>query len=138
VLSRGLRSQQKQKNTFRGNWMTWIFALSFTISAITGSTAGQHGGSVLGHSLRASSERGVHPDDALRQPGTGAFTNWIFYVTDGAVRRAVSVFRLTGVTTFLSGSRPHTRHICRMGILDRWIPDSLDPSLCNHAPNDIY
>jgi sterol desaturase/sphingolipid hydroxylase (fatty acid hydroxylase superfamily) len=88
------------------------------------------------HSVHHQSEE-FNLTTALRQPGTGAFTNWIFYVPMALCGVPVSVFLLTGVTQLFYQFWPHTRHIGRMGFLDRWIQTPSNHRV-HHAQNDIY
>jgi alkylglycerol monooxygenase len=74
---------------------------------------------------------------ALRQPGTGAFTNWIFYVPMALCGVPFGVFLLVGVAQLFYQFWPHTRHIGRLGVLDRWIQTPSNHRV-HHAQNDIY
>lgn len=74
---------------------------------------------------------------ALRQPGTGAFTNWIFYLPMALCGIPIGVFLLTGVIQLFYQFWPHTRLIGRLGILDRWI-QTPSKHRVHHAQNDIY
>jgi len=74
---------------------------------------------------------------ALRQPGTGAFTNWVFYVPMALAGVPLPVFLLVGVAQLFYQFWPHTRHIGRLGILDRWIQTPSNHRV-HHAKNHIY
>ena len=120
------------------NWLTWVFAFVFYDFCYywqhrLGHTVGLFWAT---HSVHHQSEE-FNLTTALRQPGTGAFTNWIFYVPMALCGVPVSVFLLTGVTQLFYQFWPHTRHIGRMGILDRWIQTPSNHRV-HHAQNDIY
>ena len=74
---------------------------------------------------------------ALRQPGTGAFTNWIFYLPLALCGVPVPVFGLVGIAQLFYQFWPHTRHIGRLGFLDRWVQTPSNHRV-HHAQNDIY
>jgi hypothetical protein len=74
---------------------------------------------------------------ALRQPGTGAFTNWIFYVPMALCGVPVSVFLMVAVIQLFYQFWPHTRMIGRLGVLDRWIQTPSNHRV-HHAQNDVY
>jgi hypothetical protein len=74
---------------------------------------------------------------ALRQPGTSAFTMWIFYLPMALCGIPVGVFLLTGVIQLFYQFWPHTRLIGRLGFLDRWIQTPSNHRV-HHAQNDIY
>ena len=74
---------------------------------------------------------------ALRQPGTGGFTSWIFYVPMALAGVPLNVFLLVGVAQLFYQFWPHTRHIGRLGALDRWIQTPSNHRV-HHAQNDIY
>ena len=121
-----------------GSWITWVFAFVFYDFCYywqhrLGHTVGLFWAT---HSVHHQSEE-FNLTTALRQPGTGAFTNWIFYVPMALCGIPVSVFLLTGVTQLFYQFWPHTRHIGRLGILDRWIQTPSNHRV-HHAQNDIY
>jgi sterol desaturase/sphingolipid hydroxylase (fatty acid hydroxylase superfamily) len=121
-----------------GNWLTWVFALFFYDFCYywqhrMGHTVGLFWAT---HSVHHQSEE-FNLTTALRQPSTGAFTNWIFYVPMALCGIPVSVFLLTGVIQLFYQFWPHTRHIGRMGFLDRWIQTPSNHRV-HHAQNDIY
>jgi sterol desaturase/sphingolipid hydroxylase (fatty acid hydroxylase superfamily) len=74
---------------------------------------------------------------ALRQPSTGVFTTWIFYLPMALTGVPVLVFLTVGVVQLFYQFWPHTRHIGRMGFLDRWIQTPSNHRV-HHAQNDIY
>ena len=121
-----------------GNWITWVFALVFYDFCYYwqhrfGHTVGLFWAT---HSVHHQSEE-FNLTTALRQPGTGAFTNWIFYVPMALCGIPVSVFLLTGVIQLFYQFWPHTRLIGRLGFLDRWIQTPSNHRV-HHAQNDIY
>ena len=74
---------------------------------------------------------------ALRQPGTGSFTGWVFYIPMALCGIPLGVFLLVGVAQLFYQFWPHTRLIGRMGFLDRWIQTPSNHRV-HHAQNDIY
>ena len=96
-----------------------------------------HGGSVLGHPLVHHQSEEFNLTTALRQPGTGSFTNWIFYVPMALCGVPVSRLPAVGVAQLFYQFWPHTRHIGRLGFLDRWIQTPSNHRV-HHAQNDIY
>ena len=74
---------------------------------------------------------------ALRQPGTGALVNWVFYVPMALVGVPMGVFLLVGVAQLFYQFWPHTRLIGRLGFLDRWIQTPSNHRV-HHAQNDVY
>jgi len=74
---------------------------------------------------------------ALRQPGTGALVNWIFYVPLALSGVPVGVFLLVGVAQLFYQFWPHTRLVGRMGVLDRWVQTPSNHRV-HHAQNDRY
>jgi alkylglycerol monooxygenase len=120
------------------HWMTWIFAFvlydfCYYWQHRFGHTVGLFWAS---HVVHHQSEE-FNLTTALRQPGTGAFTNWVFYVPMALVGVPLGVFLLVGVAQLFYQFWPHTRHIGRLGILDRWIQTPSNHRV-HHAQNDIY
>ncbi len=120
------------------NWFTWVFAFVFYDFCYywqhrLGHTVGLFWAT---HSVHHQSEE-FNLTTALRQPGTGAFTNWIFYVPMALCGIPISVFLLTGVIQLFYQFWPHTQLIGRLGILDRWIQTPSNHRV-HHAQNDIY
>jgi len=120
------------------HWGTWVFAffaydLCYYWQHRLGHTVGFFWAT---HSVHHQSEE-FNLTTALRQPGTGAFANWIFYVPMALCGIPVSVFLLTGVIQLFYQFWPHTRLINRLGILDRWIQTPSNHRV-HHAQNDIY
>ncbi len=74
---------------------------------------------------------------ALRQPGTGALLNWVFYVPMALAGIPMGTFLLVGVAQLFYQFWPHTRHIGRLGFLDRWVQTPSNHRV-HHAQNDIY
>ena len=121
-----------------GSWITWVFALVFYDFCYYwqhrfGHTVGLFWAT---HSVHHQSEE-FNLTTALRQPGTGAFTMWIFYIPMALCGIPVSVFLLTGVIQLFYQFWPHTRLIGRLGFLDRWIQTPSNHRV-HHAQNDIY
>jgi len=121
-----------------GNWLSWIFAFLFYDFCYywqhrLGHTVGLFWAS---HSVHHQSEE-FNLTTALRQPGTGAFTNWVFYIPMALCGIPVSVFLVVGVIQLFYQFWPHTRHIGRLGFLDRWIQTPSNHRV-HHAQNDLY
>ena len=121
-----------------GKWPTWVFAFLFYDLCYywqhrLGHTMGLFWAS---HSVHHQSEE-FNLTTALRQPGTGAFTNWVFYVPMALCGIPIPVFLLVGVTQLFYQFWPHTQLIGRMGFLDRWIQTPSNHRV-HHAQNDIY
>ena len=121
-----------------GHWLTWIFAFflydfCYYWQHRFGHTVGLFWAS---HVVHHQSEE-FNLTTALRQPGTGAFTNWVFYVPMALFGVPISVFLLVGVAQLFYQFWPHTRHIGRLGVLDRWIQTPSNHRV-HHAQNDIY
>jgi len=119
-------------------WPTWVFAfvlydLCYYWQHRFGHTVGLFWAS---HVVHHQSEE-FNLTTALRQPGTGAFTNWIFYVPMALCGVPFGVFLLVGVAQLFYQFWPHTRMIGRLGILDRWIQTPSNHRV-HHAQNDIY
>lgn len=121
-----------------GHWMTWIFA--FVLYDFCYYWQHRFGHTVglfwAAHVVHHQSEE-FNLTTALRQPGTGAFTSWVFYVPLALSGVPLSVFLLVGVAQLFYQFWPHTRHIGRLGILDRWIQTPSNHR-AHHAQNDIY
>jgi alkylglycerol monooxygenase len=120
------------------SWGTWVFAFVFYDFCYywqhrLGHTVGLFWAT---HSVHHQSEE-FNLTTALRQPGTGAFTNWIFYLPMALCGIPIGVFLLTGVIQLFYQFWPHTRLIGRLGILDRWIQTPSNHRV-HHAQNDIY
>ena len=120
------------------SWLTWVFAFVFYDLCYywqhrLGHTVGLFWAS---HSVHHQSEE-FNLTTALRQPGTGAFTNWIFYVPMALAGVPVGVFLMVGVIQLFYQFWPHTQLIGRLGVLDRWIQTPSNHRV-HHAQNDIY
>jgi alkylglycerol monooxygenase len=120
------------------HWLTWLFAFVFYDFCYywqhrLGHTVGLFWAS---HSVHHQSEE-FNLTTALRQPGTGVFTNWLFYIPMALCGIPMKVFLLVGVIQLFYQFWPHTRFIGRMGILDRWIQTPSNHRV-HHAQNDIY
>jgi alkylglycerol monooxygenase len=120
------------------HWLTWVFAILFYDFCYYwqhrfGHTVGLFWAS---HSVHHQSEE-FNLTTALRQPGTGVFVNWIFYVPMALAGVPLEVFLLVGVAELFYQFWPHTRLIGRMGWLDRWIQTPSNHRV-HHAQNDVY
>ena len=121
-----------------GHWLTWLFAFvaydfCYYWQHRLGHTVGLFWAT---HSVHHQSEE-FNLTTALRQPGTGAFTNWIFYVPMALCGVPLGVFALVGVVQLFYQFWPHTRHIGRLGFLDRWVQTPSNHRV-HHAQNDVY
>ncbi len=119
-------------------WFTWVYAfvlydLCYYWQHRLGHTVGLFWAT---HSVHHQSEE-FNLTTALRQPGTGAFTNWIFYVPLALSGVPIQVFLLTGVAQLFYQFWPHTQLIGRLGVLDRWIQTPSNHRV-HHAQNDLY
>src|SRR5437016_6973313 len=93
-------------------WLTWVFAfllydLCYYWQHRLGHTVGLFWAT---HSVHHQSEE-FNLSTALRQPATGAFTNWIFYVPMALCGVPLGVFLMVGVAQLFYQFWPHTRHI---------------------------
>ncbi len=119
-------------------WPTWLLAFVFYDFCYywqhrLGHTVGLFWAS---HSVHHQSEE-FNLTTALRQPGTGAFTNWIFYLPMALCGIPMEVFLMVGVVQLFYQFWPHTRLIGRLGVLDRWIQTPSNHRV-HHAQNDLY
>jgi sterol desaturase/sphingolipid hydroxylase (fatty acid hydroxylase superfamily) len=119
-------------------WTTWVFA--FVLYDLCYYWQHRFGHTVnlfwASHVVHHQSEE-FNLTTALRQPGTGALVNWIFYVPMALAGVPFTVFLLVGVVQLFYQFWPHTRVIGRMGILDRLIQTPSNHRV-HHAQNDIY
>ena len=120
------------------HWLTWVFAfvlydLCYYWQHRAGHTVGLFWAS---HVVHHQSEE-FNLTTALRQPGTGAFVNWIFYVPMALCGVPLGVFLLVGVAQLFYQFWPHTQTIGRMGALDRWVQTPSNHRV-HHAQNGIY
>jgi sterol desaturase/sphingolipid hydroxylase (fatty acid hydroxylase superfamily) len=120
------------------NWVTWVFAfvlydLCYYWNHRLGHTVGLFWAS---HVVHHQSEE-FNLTTALRQSGTGSFTGWIFYLPMALCGIPLGVFLVVGVAQLFYQFWPHTRHIGRMGVLDRWVQTPSNHRV-HHAQNDIY
>ncbi len=121
-----------------GHWGTWVFAFflydfCYYWQHRMGHTVGLFWAS---HVVHHQSEE-FNLTTALRQPGTGALVNWIFYVPMALAGVPLGVFLMVGVAQLFYQFWPHTRHIGRLGFLDRWVQTPSNHRV-HHAQNDIY
>ncbi|HYW47739.1 MAG TPA: sterol desaturase family protein [Bryobacteraceae bacterium] len=119
-------------------WTTWVFAFvlydfCYYWQHRFGHTVGLFWAS---HVVHHQSEE-FNLTTALRQPGTGALLNWIFYVPMALAGVPIGVFLMVGVAQLFYQFWPHTRHIGRLGFLDRWIQTPSNHRV-HHAQNDMY
>jgi sterol desaturase/sphingolipid hydroxylase (fatty acid hydroxylase superfamily) len=120
------------------HWGTWLFTffaydLCYYWNHRLGHTVGLLWAS---HGVHHQSEE-FNLTTALRQPATGAFTSWVFYLPLAACGVPVSVYLMVGVAQLFYQFWPHTRLIGRLGVLDRWIQTPSNHRV-HHAQNDIY
>jgi alkylglycerol monooxygenase len=121
-----------------GHWGTWIYAfvlydLCYYWVHRIGHVCGFFWAS---HVVHHQSEE-FNLTTALRQPGTGSITGWIFYVPLALTGVPLSVFLLVGVAQLFYQFWPHTRLIGKLGFLDRWIQTPSNHRV-HHAQNDVY
>jgi sterol desaturase/sphingolipid hydroxylase (fatty acid hydroxylase superfamily) len=119
-------------------WPVWLFAFvlydfCYYWQHRLGHTVGLFWAS---HSVHHQSEE-FNLTTALRQPGTGAFANWVFYVPMALCGIPIAVFLAVGVIQLFYQFWPHTRLIGRLGVLDRWVQTPSNHRV-HHAQNEIY
>ncbi len=119
-------------------WTTWVFTfIAYDLCYYWHHRLGHTVGILWAvHSVHHQSEE-FNLTTALRQPGTGPFTSWIFYTPLALVGVPVTVFLLVGVAQLFYQFWPHTQVVGRMGFLDRWIQTPSNHRV-HHAQNDIY
>jgi len=120
------------------HWGVWIFALVFYDFCYywnhrLGHTSGLFWAS---HVVHHQSEE-FNLTTALRQPGTGSFTSWIFYLPMALCGIPLGVMLLAGLIQLFYQFWPHTRLIGKLGVLDRWIQTPSNHRV-HHAQNEIY
>ncbi len=120
------------------HWGTWVFALvlydfCYYWQHRFGHTVGLFWAS---HVVHHQSEE-FNLTTALRQPATGAFTNWVFYIPMALAGVPLGVFLMVGVAQLFYQFWPHTRLVGRLGFLDRWIQTPSNHRV-HHAQNDLY
>ena len=120
------------------SWLTWLFAFVFFDFCYYWQHRLGHTVGLLwaAHSVHHQSEE-FNLTTALRQPGTGSFTSWLFVVPLAICGVPIPVFLLVGVAQLFYQFWPHTRLINRMGVLDRWIQTPSNHRV-HHAQNDLY
>src|SRR5437588_4795438 len=94
------------------HWGTWLFAffaydLCYYWNHRLGHTVGLFWAS---HVVHHQSEE-FNLTTALRQPGTGSFTSWIFYLPLALAGVPVTVYLVVGVIQLFYQFCPHTRMI---------------------------
>jgi sterol desaturase/sphingolipid hydroxylase (fatty acid hydroxylase superfamily) len=120
------------------HWATWVFAFVLYDFCYYWQHRLGHTTSLFwaSHVVHHQSEE-FNLTTALRQPATGAFTNWIFYIPMALTGVPVGVFLMVGVIQLFYQFWPHTQHIGRLGFLDRWIQTPSNHRV-HHAQNDLY
>jgi alkylglycerol monooxygenase len=121
-----------------GHWATWLFAffgydLCYYWNHRLGHTVNLFWAA---HVVHHQSEE-FNLTTALRQPGTGAFTSWIFYLPLALCGVPLGVYLVVGLIQLFYQFWPHTRQIGRLGFLDRWIQTPSNHRV-HHAQNEIY
>jgi sterol desaturase/sphingolipid hydroxylase (fatty acid hydroxylase superfamily) len=121
-----------------GHWGTWLFAFfAYDLCYYWNHRLGHRVGLLwASHAVHHQSEE-FNLTTALRQPATGAFTSWVFYLPLALAGVPVPVYLMVGVTQLFYQFWPHTRLIGRLGFLDRWIQTPSNHRV-HHAQNDIY
>jgi alkylglycerol monooxygenase len=120
------------------HWGTWLFAfilydfcyywwhrLSHTVGFLWGA-----------HVVHHQSEE-FNLTTALRQPASAFLTGWIFYLPLAFCGVPLSVYLAVGVAQLFYQFWPHTRHIGRLGFLDRWVQTPSNHRV-HHARNGEY
>ena len=120
------------------HWGTWAFAfvlydLCYYWNHRLGHTVGLFWAS---HVVHHQSEE-FNLTTALRQTGTGSFVGWIFYIPMALCGVPVAVFLAVALAQLFYQFWPHTRHIGRLGFLDRWVQTPSNHRV-HHAQNTIY
>jgi sterol desaturase/sphingolipid hydroxylase (fatty acid hydroxylase superfamily) len=121
-----------------GHWLTWVFAfvlydlcyywwhrLSHTVGFLWGA-----------HIVHHQSEE-FNLTTALRQPSTAFLNAWVFYIPLALCGVPLTVYLVVGVAQLLYQFWPHTRHIGKLGFLDRWIQTPSNHRV-HHARNGPY
>ena len=121
-----------------GNWMVWIFAfILYDLCYYWFHRAGHVVGLFwASHVVHHQSEE-FNLTTALRQPGTGDFFGWIFYMPVALSGVPVLVFGAVGVAQLFYQFWPHTRLIGKMGVFDRLVQTPSNHRV-HHAQNDQY
>ncbi|MGA2114737.1 MAG: sterol desaturase family protein [Bryobacteraceae bacterium] len=121
-----------------GSWLTWLYAFVLYDFCYYWYHRFSHTVGLLWavHVVHHQSEE-FNLTTALRQPSTGVLITWIFYLPLAVSGVPVLVFLVVGVSQLFYQFWPHTRHIGRMGFLDRWIQTPSNHRV-HHAQNDIY
>ncbi|HET8547525.1 MAG TPA: sterol desaturase family protein [Bryobacteraceae bacterium] len=120
------------------HWVTWVFAfllydlcyywwhrLSHTVAFLWGA-----------HVVHHQSEE-FNLTTALRQPATAFLSGWMFYLPLAFCGVPISVYLAVGVAQLFYQFWPHTRHIGRLGFLDRWVQTPSNHRV-HHARNLEY
>ncbi len=120
------------------SWIVWLFAfVLYDFCYYWNHRIGHRSGLFwASHVVHHQSEE-FNLTTALRQTGTGSFTGWIFYLPMALFGIPVGVFLMVGVAQLFYQFWPHTRHIGRLGFLDRWVQTPSNHRV-HHAQNDIY
>jgi len=120
------------------HWGTWLFAfVAYDFCYYWYHRLGHTVGLLwAAHVVHHQSEE-FNLTTALRQPGTGSFASWPFYLPLALCGVPLAVFLMVGVMQLFYQFWPHTREIGRLGILDRWIQTPSNHRV-HHAQNDVY
>ncbi|MBS1874649.1 MAG: sterol desaturase family protein [Acidobacteria bacterium] len=120
------------------HWAVWIFAFVFFDLCYYWNHRLGHSSGLFwaSHVVHHQSEE-FNLTTALRQPGTGSFTAWIFYLPMALCGVPARVLLLVGVAQLFYQFWPHTRLIGKLGVLDRWVQTPSNHRV-HHAQNDIY
>jgi sterol desaturase/sphingolipid hydroxylase (fatty acid hydroxylase superfamily) len=121
-----------------GSWLTWVYAFVLYDFCYYWYHRYSHTVNLFWamHVVHHQSEE-FNLTTALRQPSTAVFVSWVFYLPLAFTGVPVLVFLAVGVAQLFYQFWPHTRHIGRMGFLDRWIQTPSNHRV-HHAQNDIY
>ncbi len=121
-----------------GNWAVWIFAfvlydLCYYWYHRAGHVVGLFWAS---HVVHHQSEE-FNLTTALRQPGTGDFLGWIFYMPLALCGVPIPVYLVVAVAQLFYQFWPHTQLIGKMGMFDRLVQTPSNHRV-HHAQNGIY
>jgi sterol desaturase/sphingolipid hydroxylase (fatty acid hydroxylase superfamily) len=121
-----------------GHWLTWLFAfVLYDFCYYWEHRLGHRVGLLwASHVVHHQSEE-FNLTTALRQPALGTFTAWIFYLPLALCGVPLGVFLVVGVAQLFYQFWPHTRHIGKLGVLDRWVQTPSNHRV-HHAQNTIY
>jgi sterol desaturase/sphingolipid hydroxylase (fatty acid hydroxylase superfamily) len=120
------------------HWLTWIFAFVFYDFCYYWWHRLSHNVAFLwgAHVVHHQSEE-FNLTTALRQPASGFLTAWIFFIPLAFCGVPLSVYLTVGVAQLLYQFWPHTQHIRKLGVLERWIQTPSNHRV-HHARNSVY